>query len=160
MKQRGAVVSYFSLGENSSLRISKNSGFTHQYKLNARPFWASPFFPPQQLCLIHLCKNRSELSGLEPCIVFSMAMNQTSFQRLVRGHPALACRSIWVSEDVRPERKGKMWLNAIFATSHNERSGFSCGYPGRQLNLASPFRFTRPAYFHRSPRFMTYCANR
>src|SRR5262249_25735939 len=44
---------------------------------------------------------------------FFNGYDQTSFLQLITGHPALVCRSIWISEDVRPERKGKMWLNAL-----------------------------------------------
>jgi SAM-dependent methyltransferase len=44
---------------------------------------------------------------------FFNGYDQASFPQLIRGHPALACKSIWISEDVRPDRKGKMWLNAI-----------------------------------------------
>ena len=44
---------------------------------------------------------------------FFNGYDQTSFQQLIRGHPALVCESMWLSEDVRPDHKGKMWLNAI-----------------------------------------------
>jgi SAM-dependent methyltransferase len=44
---------------------------------------------------------------------FFNGYDEGSLQRLLEGHPALVCQSMWVSEDARPERKGEMWLNAL-----------------------------------------------
>jgi hypothetical protein len=51
---------------------------------------------------------------------FFNGYDQNSFRQLMRGHPALACQSIWVSEDVRPDRKGKMWLNAVLQNGRSD----------------------------------------
>jgi len=39
--------------------------------------------------------------------------NESSFQQLIENHPSVTCESIWISDDVRPERKHEKWLNAL-----------------------------------------------
>jgi SAM-dependent methyltransferase len=44
---------------------------------------------------------------------FFNGYNLDSFELLLRGHPNLAASALWVSEDVRPARKGEKWMNAL-----------------------------------------------
>jgi SAM-dependent methyltransferase len=39
--------------------------------------------------------------------------SEDSFRRLIEGHPSLLPKSIWMSDDARPERKDEKWLNAL-----------------------------------------------
>jgi len=44
---------------------------------------------------------------------FFNGYNESTFSRLIEGHPTLVPSSIWISDDVRPERRREKWLNAI-----------------------------------------------
>jgi hypothetical protein len=48
-------------------------------------------------------------------------------RELMTGHPLLTIERVWVTEDVRPEKKGNWWLNAIV---RKRSSGSAVGTPG------------------------------
>jgi len=45
--------------------------------------------------------------------------DEKSFRELVEKHGSLAACTIWTSNDVRPERVGEQWLNAILQRVHD-----------------------------------------
>jgi hypothetical protein len=44
---------------------------------------------------------------------FFNGYSDDSFRRLIERHPSLFPKSIWMSDDARPERKEEKWLNAL-----------------------------------------------
>jgi hypothetical protein len=47
-------------------------------------------------------------------------------RELMTAHPLLTIERVWVTEDVRPEKKGNWWLNAIV---RKKSSGPGAGTP-------------------------------
>ena len=50
--------------------------------------------------------------------LFFNGYNEDLFRQLIEIHPSLLVKSIWLSDDARPERKDEKWLKAS-ATSHH-----------------------------------------
>jgi 2-polyprenyl-3-methyl-5-hydroxy-6-metoxy-1,4-benzoquinol methylase len=44
---------------------------------------------------------------------FFNGYNETSFRELIKEHPSFLLCSIWITDDVRPDRKREKWLNAL-----------------------------------------------
>jgi SAM-dependent methyltransferase len=44
---------------------------------------------------------------------FFNGYSEDSFRQLIEGHPSLLPKSIWISDDARPERKEEKWLNVL-----------------------------------------------
>jgi hypothetical protein len=45
---------------------------------------------------------------------------ERGLRELMAGHPLLTIERVWVTEDVRPDKKGNWWLNAIIRKSSSE----------------------------------------
>jgi hypothetical protein len=52
---------------------------------------------------------------------------ERGLRELIAGHPLLTIERVWQTEDVRPEKKGNWWLNAIVRKMASETA---VGTPG------------------------------